>query len=293
MKRLTRHLVVCINSFNDPFYVGEAQRLVRQIHMELSYGGIKYVVFCAFGGCPEARVESFDLDGKKTIYSCTRKNLSDHNAFPCLKQAERLLPRAATVVFLHDTCSVCPGAFRRQMVKLSRLDVQKWTFAHSLGLYNMGVCPVAEALAIADQWEPVGTLPKAASIALEHSRTGIEVEGHFVAALRSRSDESLNAVCNTSDGVDGSDMHSITAVQLGSSPKPRHVVYMGSLGVYKFSHTPGPYLLPIWVGPYAPSSREEFDALGKNAHVKANEWVRALLPASWRLITTEDGGAAA
>ena len=75
---------------------------------------------------------------------------------------------------------------------------------------------------------------------------------------------------------------------LGRDETPRHVVYLAALGVYKFSHTPGSFVLPVWVRPYAPLNSQEYDELTDNPHVKSHDWVRALIPHQSAKLTTED-----
>lgn len=286
-RKLTRHLLICVNSFNAVPYVQASLDLIRRIHVELSYGGLKYTVLCTYGGGDE-RCHAH----ANTIFVSLAKNLSDHNSFVGLLRARDagLLPAATrtTCVFLHDTCAVKPVTFRAKMKHLGRMDVGGWVFAHALGLYNIGVCDLDTALRHAAQWAHISRLDKDVSIALEHTRGVMTVEGMEVRGLRSLSDHTLCGVASQAESVDDVDSHSIGAIwKFG---KRRHVVYLGALGVFKYSHTPTSFLLPVWVGAFAPRSEVEFDALTDNPVMKQHQlhWARALVPAAVGLLAAED-----
>jgi hypothetical protein len=285
MRQLTRHVLVCINSFNTSEYAGRAMSLAQQVHQELRYGGVKYTVVCAFGGCDDSR--GVMILGKRQVYSTISENLSDHNIFTALSRCQKLLPRVATCVVLHDTCEVRPACFRRAIMRLSRLDVKGWIFAHALGLYNIGVCDLSFALQVARNWQGVTKITKEQSIQLEHTRGAVTVQEKEIPGLRCYSHYTLNAVASSTACIDEVDSHSIMPVT-GQDGRQRHVVYLGALGVYKLSHTPGPFLLPIWVGRFVPGSSTEYDALTDNPHTKSHDWVRALVPHKCPKLTTED-----
>ena len=125
-RKLTRHLLICINSFNSSRYVRYALELINQINLELGYGGVKFSILCVFGGCSTYTVCSFD----KTTYVSIPQNLSDHNVYMGISYCHSLsmLPSRATCVMLHDTSMVKQGCFRKMMMKLSRLDLSGWVF---------------------------------------------------------------------------------------------------------------------------------------------------------------------
>lgn len=280
-RKLTRHLFICINSFNSSRYVNYALDLIQQINLELNYGGIKFSILCVFGGCNDYEVCTTN---NNTIYVAIPQNLSDHNVYMGINHCHhlRMLPDQATCVMLHDTCMVKRGCFRKMMMKLSRYDLRGWFFGHALGLYNIGVCDIQFAINNSKNWIGIDYLDKETSIRLEHSRESIKVQNKQVPGLRSVSNQTLN-LANSENGVnsfDELDYHSIVPMRQDGETKNRHVVFIGSLGVYKFTHSPGSFLLPVWVNEYAPRSEEEYTALSTNVHVKQNEWVRALVPYS-------------
>ena len=289
-RKLTRHLVICINSFNSSRYVKHAMDLIHQINLELNYGGIKFSILCVFGGCSGV----YELCTVKNImYVTIPQNLSDHNVYMGINHCHnlRVLPENATCVMIHDTCMIKQGCFRKMMMKLSRYDLKGWVFGHALGLYNIGVCDIQFAINNSNNWIGIDHLDKQTSIKLEHSREPIQVQNNLVPGLRSFSNKTLN-LAHSIDGVHDMnelDYHSIVPMlQNGETKARRHVVFIGSLGIYKFSHSPGSFLLPVWVNEYAPISEEEYTALSHNVHVQQNAWVRALVPFVPTKITCED-----
>ena len=287
-RKFTRHLLICINSFNSSRYVRYALELINQINLELGYGGVKFSVLCVFGGCSTYKVCSFD----KTTYVSIPQNLSDHNVYMGINYCHSLsmLPQKATCVMLHDTSMVKQGCFRKMMMKLSRYDLKGWVFGHALGLYNIGACDMKFAIDNSKNWIDITHLDKITSIRLEHSRGEVEVQNKQISGLRRFSNYTLSQA-NSEEGVkdlNELDFHSIVPMCEHGQTKTKHVVFIGSLGIYKFTHAPGSFLLPIWVGPYAPKSEDEFNALSQNVHVQQNEWVRALTPYKPTKICEED-----
>lgn len=285
-RKLTRHLIICINSFNFHTYVQHAMKLEEQIRLELGYGGVKFSIFCVFGGCDTYNCCTV----QNTTFVSIPQNLSDHNIYQAINYYSNLLPEKATCIMLHDTCTVRQGQFRKKMLKISRYDLQEgdWIFAHALGLYNIGICDVKFAIKHSKNWNGINYLDKQTSIQLEHARGHIKIGGKYVPGLRSYSNISLNATNNYLTEIDSVDFHSIIPIRDGNTNKTRHIIYLGALGVYKFSHTPGSYLLPIWVNEFSPETQEQFDNLTRNKHVQQHEWIRALIPYVPVRITTED-----
>lgn len=274
-----RHLIICINSFNDSTYSKYALDLINQVKTELN-GRLTFSILCAVGGCESYNIRSLD---STTTYVDIPQNLSDHNIYLGMYYYHSLhgLPERATCVMLHDTCMVKPVCFRNKMMCLNRFDIRGWVFAHALGLYNIGVCDVHFALTHSQKWLGISHLDKATGITLEHSRGSVEVQpNRFVPGLRSYSNKTLSGADNDKQNINDVDYHSITPIR-AENGKTRHVVFLGSLGVYKFTHSPGSFTIPIWVNEFAPKSEDEYVALSSNEHVKAHEWVRALVPFSF------------
>lgn len=287
-RRFTRHLLICINSFNSSRYVRHALELINQINLELGYGGVKFSVLCVFGGCSTYKICSFD----KTTYVSIPPNLSDHNIYMGINYCHSLsmLPQKATCVMIHDTSMVKQGCFRKMMTRLSRLDLKGWVFGHALGLYNIGVCDVQFAIDNSKNWIGITHLDKETSIRLEHSRSFVEIQNKKIPGLRRFSNYTLSQA-NSEEGVQDFqelDCHSIVPMREGGQTKTKHVVFIGALGIYKFTHAPGSFLLPIWVNEYAPKNEEEFAALSNNVHIQQHGWVRALVPYVPTKITCED-----
>ena len=286
--KFTRHLLICINSFNSSRYVRYALALINQINVELGYGGVKFSILCVFGGCSTYNVCSFD----KTTYVSIPQNLSDHNIYMGINYCHSLsmLPQKATCVMLHDTSMVKQGCFRKMMMKLSRYDLKGWVFGHALGLYNIGVCDVQFAIDNSKNWIGITHLDKETSIRLEQSRSFVEVQNKQIPGLRSFSDYTLNQA-NSKEGVmdfNELDFHSIVPMREDGQTKTKHVVFIGALGIYKLFHSPVSFLLPIWVNECAPKNEEEYAALSQNIHVQQNECFRALVPYVSTKIICED-----
>ena len=284
-RKLTRHLLICVNSFNSSNYVRASLNLVKNMNDELMYGGIKYTILCTYGGGADKHIYSHG----NVIYASHTKNLSDHNSFIGILCAQHLLPNIRiTCIFVHDSCTIKSQVFRSKMKKISRLNIEGWVFAHALGLYNIGVCDLNTAVTHAMQWKPIKHLDKQVSIALEHTRSTMTVQDHEVKGLRTLSNLTLSGVDPNTDNVDDVDSQSIGAIlKFG---KRRHVVYLSSLGLFKYSHTPLTFTLPIWVGGFAPHSNDDFNALDSHPIIKRHglEWARALVPLECNLITVED-----
>ncbi len=277
-RKLTRHLLICINSFNKNTYVKSALKLVQQVQLELAYGGIKFSILCVFGGCDKYEFCTV----QNSTFMSIPQNLSDHNIYRGIAYHADTLPEKATCIMLHDTCQVKTGQFRKMMMKLSRFNIEnEWIFAHALGLYNIGICDMNFAKKHAQNWVGIDYLDKNTSYKLEHTRETIDVAGKHVPGLRSYSNKTLNPTKNNRHNFNDLDFHSIIPFfEEGNTNHHRHVVYLGAIGVYKFTHTPGSYLLPIWVNEFMPSTQTEYDLLSSNVHVKQNEWIRALIPYS-------------
>lgn len=284
VRKLTRHLLICVNSFNSSEYVRASLSLVKSINSELMYGGIKYTILCTYGGASECI-----YNHENVIYVSHKKNLSDHNSFVGILCAQHLLPNnRITCVFIHDSCTIKSQVFRTKMKKMSRLNIEGWVFAHALGLYNIGVCDLKTAIRHAIQWKPITHIDKQVSIALEHTRNTITIEDHEIRGLRALSNLTLSGVDPNTDSIDDVDSQSVGAIM--KFGKRRHVVYLSSLGLFKYSHTPVTFLLPIWVGGFVPHSNNDFNTLGSDPLIKQHglEWARALVPLESNLITVED-----
>lgn len=283
-RKLTRHLLICVNSFNCSEYVSASLNLIQSMNNELCYGGIKYTILCTYGGAEELIYNHGNI-----IYVSHTQNLSDHNSFIGILRARHLLPKSrVTCMFVHDSCTIKPLVFRSKMKKISRLNVEGWVFAHALGLYNIGVCDLNTATKHAKQWTPIQHLDKQVSIALEHTRTTMTIEGHEIKGLRALSNFTLSGVEPNTDNIDDVDSQSVGAIM--KFGKRRHVVFLSSLGLYKYSHTPSSFLLPIWVGAFSPRSIDDFNRLDSNDLIQQHGlgWARALVPMEPSLITIED-----
>ena len=284
-RKLTRHLLICVNSFNASTYVRASLELVKSIHAELKYGGIKYTILCTYGGGVDMCYKHGNI-----VFVSHEKNISDHNSFHGIRIAkmQNMLPEVnMTCVFIHDSCSIKPIVFRAKMKRLSRFDITGWVFAHALGLYNIGACDFDTALKQATQWVSVSHIDKLTGIKLEHNRFPMQIGDTQIYGLRCLSNFTLTGVEIESDEENNVDFQSIGSVlKFG---KQRHIVFLSAFGIFKYSHTPTSFLLPIWVGAFSPKSSNEFEALKSNPVIKEGlDWVMPLVPLNPRLISEED-----
>lgn len=285
MRKLTRTIVICINSFNSSFYCKNALKLAKSVFDDLNYGGLKFLIVCVFGGCDEFRL----MEVPRHYFISIPQNLSDHNAFTGVHHFKHKFPDPSTFLFIHDTCTIKPSVFRKRVMTLSRLNIEGWIFAHALGLYNIGVCDLKFACKFAKSFEGIQKIEKCDSIKLEHDRNqGVNINGKILNGLRTFSNYTLNDVSSGNNDIDSCDYHSITSTNFANERKQRHVVFLGKIGVFKFTFSPGSFLLPIWVNEYAPTDSSQFDALTDNVHIRHHEWVRALIPHNTQKILSED-----
>ncbi len=271
-------LVVAINSFNSTYYVLKALALRKEIEEELTGLSVTILIMVVFGGAQNAYCRLMDNHG---FFCAIEENLSDYNVFVAVERFASVLPPAFTLVCLHDTCTIKRGVFGVAMRRLTETEIDGWIFAHSLGLYNLGVCDREFALTHARHFDGIVNIPKNKSIQLEHSRDTVTIlaaDGctRNVPGLRSFSSTCLNGLLVADGNVD---LHSIMPVN--DDHGDRHVVYISSFGVFKHSHTPMTYLLPILASNLCPQTQRDYKRLTRsyeNGELSPHEWVRALVP---------------
>ena len=239
-------IVVIINSFNRQKYVSAALNLYACVIPH-----VKHVII-VFGGC--------NVDNKTTVKGLfteymtilsIAENLSDWNGFLAYRRAAMQLVKYKHClhVYLHDTCLVAPG-FADAM---TRLDVikemcieKKWTFAHTYGLYNIGVCSQDFIVAYGAELDGLTVIPKELAIQLEQGHR-VTINNREINPLRAYSETSLCSHTHDSDQFERGDSFFVNSFSVFG--EKRFVSYIGSLCVYKAVGSRVSYFVPIWCHP--------------------------------------------
>lgn len=228
--------VILINSFNSAKYATASIDLATQIN------NIGYTTIIVYGGA--------------CLFTCSElirnfwcisipENLSDNNAFVGFERAFKMgffrenCFREATYILIHDTCKISPN-FQQRLNDLPA--VNGWVFAHSYGLYNIGICDQRFLLTRARDFEQITFLPKDKSIALEQGVT-VNADGVDIPPLLKYSSRTLSKYMEPS--MENCDSMSLNAFG-ASDDSRRYVSYLGSLGIFKFVGSKVTYFIPIW-----------------------------------------------
>lgn len=151
-------LVFLINTFNKEYYVTKAFNLYESIKREIG-DTLPYHCIIVQGGSKKNLCSLID---NECHFVQITENLSDHNVYIGFDKFLRDAYTEATFVLLHDTC-VISSMFSKCMKKLSRIQFVNntpWIFAHTFGLYNMGICRHAFVLQRASEFHTITVLPK-------------------------------------------------------------------------------------------------------------------------------------
>lgn len=269
--------VFLINSFDSAHYVRSATELAASLRASaqrddeiiIAFGGVKAV---RPGGviqhaCNAPIVRYTSTSSKKTRPFCTHilcihENLSDNNAFVAFQRAcdeggfDQPEHQAATYVYLHDTC-LLGETFAQRMSEI-RTTPKTWVFAHTYGLYNMGIAPRDFLISRGVDFRGVSAIPKHMSIQLEQGTPiapdGVP-DGVTICPLSAYSTLTLTHLTLHShqDGnvlpVTRADYMSLNACTPGRSASRRFVSFIGAFGVYKLVGATCTYFLPIWATP--------------------------------------------
>lgn len=245
-------IVILLNTFNTSYYLNKSKVLLEKMKAQLHSLvdiEVQYIQVC--GGCHKDQIVSTSDTHIITIV----ENISDHNAYIGFEKhlssfvSDKFMN--ATYIYIHDTCILSPY-FSECMKKLDNFcftDSCQWVFAHTFGLYNMGICTYAFMVHRATDFKNVTHLPKEEGICLEQGNT-IIVNDKTIPPLLHYSIYTLNNIITSSsdeieDNLHSVDMYSINGIKKNDE-SPRFLCYIASFGVYKHYHSKYTFNIPIW-----------------------------------------------
>lgn len=255
-------IVVVINSFNMRKYVWAATELCAQVVPH-----VKHVII-AFGGCDVSGEYGYDTCHSENVtVVAIAQNLSDHNAFlACRKAASAFSAFSKCLhVYMHDTCRIA-GGFGEAMQRLhdckEKCMEHRWVFAHTYGLYNMGVCSQEFLFLRGTDFEHVTTVPKDLSIKLEQGER-ILVDNVQLNPLHAYSNKTLARHAFPSDNFERGDSFFVNSFSVHGAP--RFISYIGSLSIYKPVGACVSYFVPVWASPsHSVNSRDALQRVTKS-----------------------------
>ena len=248
-------VVFAINSFNSEFYLSSIEKLIGEIKTLMSekYELSKdYYIVCGIGGCEE----NFIKREESVIKIFIKKNISDHNIYSAVDMAynNKLIPfdlSKHTWMMIHDTTWPHKQTFVDRVTRIMNRPVPSgWIFAHTLGLYNLGICSLDFILTRAKDWLGVDFLPKQEGIYLETGR-GTIVNDIKLMPLRMYSQLTLAKINNYGSILN--DPLELDFISLGSNYEngiSKHYVFIASFGMYKLTTVDKTFEVPIWRHPF-------------------------------------------
>lgn len=245
-------IVFIINTFNTKYYLDLSKTLLEKMKSQLSCIPnleVNYINVC--GGCDE----NILISTEDTFFINITENLSDHNGYVGFTRyittfnLDKFIN--ATYVYLHDTCILSPQ-FGKCIKKLDHFvfhESTQWVFAHTFGLYNIGICTYHFLVQRANDFENITYLPKHLSVNLEQGDT-ITVNDKEIPSLLNYSIYTLSNMIYTSsdnveDNIDSMDTYSINGIQKNNEDI-RWICYIASLGIYKPFTSKHTFCIPIW-----------------------------------------------
>ena len=243
-----KELIFLINTFNTDYYRTKAFALAESIKHALAKE-LRYRCVIVEGG---SKINQQKLIQQDWHYLQIVENLSDHNIYVGFRRYLADRYRSATFVILHDTCALSKS-FLACMLRIAQFEFTSnipWIFAHSYGLYNMGICTYDFVIERAIEFENIDILPKEQGISLEQGAS-IQIQAEMIKGLLVYSRYTLaKMVCNVEndesyeDCVDKVDTYAINGIS--HDGKIRWMVYIAAFGVYKFMASSVNYQIPIW-----------------------------------------------
>jgi hypothetical protein len=211
-------------------------------HLDVCYIIVK-------GGCDIDNCIKVD----NIVYIDIVENLSDNNVFVGFQRnvidffCEEVFINA-TYVVLHDTCVISHQFYEcmKALLDLNFTKKSQWIFAHTFGLYNIGVCTYEFVLQRAIDFENIALLPKKEGISLEQGNS-IKLNNKIIPSLLDYSKYTLANMINYTSfnkGVYHVDTYGINGICEDGST--RWVAYISSLGVHKMIGSNMSYFVPIW-----------------------------------------------
>jgi hypothetical protein len=258
-------LIIVINSYNTEYYVHKCKDLLESIlHITDEFG-----IIVVRGGCktPDFKMLNNYIDINIT------ENLSDYNVYKGFKNNLDLFQddiyKNATYVMIHDTC-IITNRFVDCMRRLSEIrfqDKSQWIFAHTYGLYNMGICNYEFIINKSINFENITEMPKNEGILLEHG-SNVKINGYEILSLHHNNYYTLAnmIVLNKSleESVYETDYFSINGIYNKNNIK--YISYVASFGIYKFYNALNiSYKMPIWGSLHDhPRSIKEYNDMKQN-----------------------------
>ena len=252
-------IVIIINTFNTKYYLDLSKTLLEKMKSQLSCIPnleINYIKVC--GGCDENLLESTE----NTYIINITENLSDHNGFVGFKRYVTTFNTDnfmnATYVYLHDTCIISPQ-FCKCIKKLDNFVFHKsaqWVFAHTFGLYNIGVCTFDFIVHRANDFKTITYIPKHLGVNLEQGNK-ITLDNKQIASLLNYSIYTLANMITTNDNIDSMDTYSINGIKKNEN-NIKWICYIASLGIYKPFTSEYIFLVPIWCNTNYPQNLKEY-----------------------------------
>ena len=260
-------IVIMINTFNTQCYLDSSKTLLEKMKSQLSCIPnleVNYIKVC--GGCEENLL----ISTENTFNINITENLSDHNGYVGFSRYVSTFCTNkfinATYVYLHDTCVLSPQ-FGKCIKNLDNFVFHKsaqWVFAHTYGLYNIGICTFDFIVHRSNDFKTITYLPKHLSVVLEQG-TPIVLNNKQIPSLLNYSIYTLtNMINNTNnnieENIDSMDTYSINGIQKNEE-NIRWICYIASLGIYKPFTSNFNFLVPIWCNTldYPQNLKEYYD----------------------------------
>lgn len=259
-------IVILINTFNTKYYLDLSKTLLEKMKSQLSCVQnleVTYLIVC--GGCDGNLLMS---TAENTYFINITENLSDHNGYVGFTRYVSTFNTDkfvnATYIYLHDTCILSPR-FGKCMEKLNTFVFHKsaqWVFAHTFGLYNIGICTFQFIVQRGNEFGTITHIPKHLSVALEQG-TNLKHKNTQIYSLLNYSPYTLaNMISSTYDDIEDNlhsvDTYSINGIQKNNDTI-RWICYIASLGVYKPFTSEYTFLIPVWCKPLLyPKNVKEF-----------------------------------
>ena len=246
-------LVFLINTFNESYYYEKANDLLSNIRAILNTSSVHASYVIVKGGCNENN----SIQLANITYIDIIENLSDNNVFVGFQRNinelfNNELYKRATYILLHDTCLISNQfhSCMRELTNIKFSQKSQWIFAHTYGLYNIGICSFDFICDRASDFKDITILPKNIGILNEQGHM-IEINNKQIPSLHHYSKFTLaNMVKHTSlgNGVINVDTYGINGIS-ENNRSPRWVAYISSLGVHKLIGSKMSYFAPIWAAP--------------------------------------------
>lgn len=223
-----------------------------ELMLDVWRGCRKHAILVAFGGCQRESCLRMACGSRTIVFVTQTANLSDHTiygAYAAFTKLERTLWTDARFVLLHDTCRLTKR-FDSCMHNIATMrNLQTFVFAHTYGLYNMGVATHTFMLTRAAEWHGIRLLQKKTGIALEQG-ANVMVDGKLVTSLHHHCDRTL-ATAGQPWSVDS---FSVQPCEIDG--EFRYVSYIAAFGVYKLYASASSFAVPVFAADRPQSAHE-------------------------------------